>query len=1226
MAFTERVNSSGNSSLYNEDRNLLRIKEKERRNQEAHQEKETFSEKVPLFGEPYKTDKGDELSSRLQNMLGNYEEVKEFLSSKSHPQRLDASENRLAKPRYPLFPEKGSSIPSHSFHSSVHHQPVNTPASGPLPVGNISHNPKMAQPRMEPMPSLHVKSYGPQDGQHLTQERLGQEGYGSGHPKKGDRRADGDHCASMTDSAPERALSPLFSSLPSPVPPLSPVHSNQQTLPRTQGSSKVHSSSSNNKGYCPAKSPKDPVGKGHDKETPQDSSVAVASLGVAPPQPPSQTFPPPPLPSKSVAMQQKPTAYVRPMDGQDQAPSESPELKPLPEDYRPQTFEKTDLKVPAKAKLTKLKMPSQSVETYSSEVHCVEEILKEMTHSWPPPLTAIHTPSTAEPSKFPFPTKDSQHINSATQNQKQYDTSSKTHSNSQQGTSMLKDDLQLSDSEDSDSDQTPEKPPSTSAPPSAPQPLPEAAASAHSSSAESESTSDSDSSSDSESESSSSDSEENEPREAPAPEPEPPTVNKWQLDNWLTKVSQPAVPPEVPGGAEPPARHPDGKAKGGDGATAGHERSECKEPPPRSSSKAPRPPPSEGPHAGKRGCQKSPAQQEPPQRQTVGTKRAGKASAPAGTRACLQVEGEPGLPPHGAKDQPSKDKPKVKTKGRPRAGESREPKPAVPAPSERKKHRSGPPGPPKAPARDGAEDRSPEHFALVPVTQSQGPARGAGARTSGCRLAVVVQEDRRKDKPLVPVRDPRQRSPLREPPPPRSLMVKITLDLLSRIPQPPGKVGRQKKPEYKPPSAGKKLDSEKKGSDNPSRLAKKRKGEAERDHDSKKVKLEKDVKSQSSSSSSHKDSSKSKTPRPSSEPSKKEMLPPSLVSSSSSSSSSSSQKPAKSAPKRPRQEADSCGQDAPKSASSTKGNHKDTSVSKHRKAEGKGSGSSAEHRGSSGDTANRFPVPSLPNGNSKPGKPHMKLDKQQADFHMKEAKRLKDKAELMTDKVGKAFKYLEAALSFIECGIAMESEGPASRSAYSIYSETVDLIKFIMSLKSFSDATTPTQEKIFAVLCMRCQSILNMAMFRCKKDIAIKYSRTLNEHFFKTSSKVTQAPSPCVARSTGTPSPLSPMPSPAGSGGSQPSAGSAGSSGLPPAVSTPVTIQNMTSSYVTITSHVLTAFDLWEQAEVLTQKNKEFFAQLSTSVCTLALNSSLMDLVHYTRQGFQRLKQVTKTP
>ncbi|XP_044080507.1 AF4/FMR2 family member 1 isoform X2 [Neovison vison] len=1228
MAFTERVKSSS-SSLYNEDRNLLRIREKERRNQEAHQEKEAFPEKIPLFGEPYKTEKGDELSSRIQNMLGNYEEMKEFLSTKSHPHHLDASESRLGKPRYPLFPEKGSSIPPHSFHTSAHHQPVNTPASGPLPVGNISHNPKMAQPRMEPMSNPHVKSYGPPDSQHPTQDRLSQEGCGSSHHKKGERRADGDRCALVTGLAPERELAPLLC-LPSPVPPLSPVHSNQQTLPRTQGSSKVHSSNSNSKGYCPAKSPKDLVVKAHDKETAQDSLVAVASLGVAPPQPPSQTFPPPSLPSKTVAMQQKPTAYVRPMDGQDQAPSESPELKPLPEDYRQQTFEKTDLKVPAKAKLTKLKMPSQSAETYSNEVHCVEEILKEMTHSWPPPLTAIHTPSTAEPSKFPFPTKDSQHISSATQNQKQYDTSSKIHTNSQQGTSMLEDDLQLSDSEDSDNEQSPEKPPPASAPPSAPQSLPAAAASAHSSSAESESTSDSDSSSDSESESSSSDSEENEPLETPAPEPEPPTTNKWQLDNWLTKVSQPTAPPDAQGNAEPPSRHPDSKGKGGGGssgppASHGQERTESKDPPLKSSSKAPRGS-SEGPHTGKRSCQKSPAPQEPPQRQTVGTKqpkKPGKASAQADPRAGLQVESEPGPPPpYGSKDQPAKDKPKVKTKGRPRAGDSREPKPTAPSPSERKKHRSGPLAPSKAlsgpePTKDNAGARSPEHFALVPLTQSQGPPHGSGGggssgRTSGCRRAVVVQEDRRKDKLPGPGRDPKLLSPLRDTPPPPVLMVKITLDLLSRIPQLPGKGGRPRRPEDKQSPAGKKLESEKRGTDNSSKLAKKRKAEAEKDHDSKKARPEKETKSQSSSSSSHKESSKTKTSRPSSEPSKKEALPPP---SASSSSSSSSQKSAKPAQKRPKREADPCSQDPPQSASSSKGSHKDPSAPKHRKVEGKGSGSCPEHKGSSGDTAYPFLVPSLPNGNSKPGKPPVKLDRQQADFHMKEAKKLKQKAELMTDKVGKAFKYLEAALSLIECGIAMETESPACKSAYSVYSESVDLIKFIMSLKSFSDASAP-QEKIFAVLCMRCQSILNMAMFRCKKDIAIKYSRALNEHF-SSLFKVAQAPSPCIARTTGTPSPLSPMPSPVGS---QPSAGSVGSSGMP------VTIQNMTSSYVTITSHVLTAFDLWEQAEILTRKNKEFFAQLSTSVCALALNSSLMDLVHYTRQGFQRLKQATKTP
>lgn len=40
------------------------------------------------------------------------------------------------------------------------------------------------------------------------------------------------------------------------------------------------------------------------------------------------TFPPGSLSGKPVAVQQKPTAYVRPMDGQDQAPSDSPQLKP----------------------------------------------------------------------------------------------------------------------------------------------------------------------------------------------------------------------------------------------------------------------------------------------------------------------------------------------------------------------------------------------------------------------------------------------------------------------------------------------------------------------------------------------------------------------------------------------------------------------------------------------------------------------------------------------------------------------------------------------------------------------------------------------------------------------------------------------------------------------------------------------------------------------------------
>lgn len=64
------------------------------------------------------------------------------------------------------------------------------------------------------------------------------------------------------------------------------------------------------------------------------------------------------------------------------------------------------------------------------------------------------------------------------------------------------------------------------------------------------------------------------------------------------------------------------------------------------------------------------------------------------------------------------------------------------------------------------------------------------------------------------------------------------------------------------------------------------------------------------------------------------------------------------------------------------------------------------------------------------------------------------------------------------------------------------------------------------------------------------------------------------------------MPSPASSVGSQSSVGSMGSSGVTATISTPVTIQNMTSAYVNFTSHVLKAFDLWDQAEALTKKNK----------------------------------------
>ncbi|XP_057624407.1 LOW QUALITY PROTEIN: AF4/FMR2 family member 1-like [Chionomys nivalis] len=1159
-----------------ENSNLLRTREKERGKQEDHPEKEAFFEKMPLFGEPYKTTKRDGLSRQIQNILGDYEVMKELWRSVSCTQCPNGSKDSRGKPKYPLFHDRESLASTFCCTHTYHQLFCTSSAPGSPFVGNISHSSKMAPPRMEPVPSLHAKNYGPPDKQHPTRDHLSQEGHSSNH-KKCDRRADG-------DSALGKKLSPLIS----PVSHLSPVHS------RLQRTSKVYSSSStSNKSYCANMSSKGLKIKVQDNETPLDSSVVITRLGVAS----SQTFPPLPLLSESVAMQQKPMTCIWPTDGQNQAPSESLGLKLPLEDNGQQSFEKLDVKVPDKAKLTRLKISSQSEsveQLFSNEVHCVEEILKEMTHSWLPPLTTKHTPSTAKSSRSPFPTKDPLPNSSATQSQNQYDPLSKIHPNSQQGTSILWEDLQLSESEESDTEQAAEKLPSLSAPPSAPQILPKPVVSAHSSSAKSESSSsrsdsdsDSDSERDSESESSSRYSKESEPLEIPAPEPETPTTN------WLTKVKQPLVLLEALGGTESPSGPQENK---GENLNTDQLHPESKGSPPKSSCKAVQEL-TEGPQPEERSCQKPSAQQQSPSQQTIETKqprKPAKVSGQAEPQACLQVESKPGPLPSESKKQISKDKPKVKAKGR-------EPKPeasmpnhqaAEPAPKEKRKHKGSP-----APSKVSSGPQPPKDKARNRNSFTPPHSGGSNGRSSNCQQTANVQEDGQK-------RDTELLSPLRNTPLPPSLVVKINLHHLTRIPQPLGKGGSPRKAEDRQPPADKEQDSEKRDCNGSSRLSKKRKGsDSEKDRASKKIRREKDVQSHcTSSSSSHTESSKTKTSKASSESSRKEMpsLPPV-------SASSSSQKSIKTARKKPKTDVDTCGQGPPKSAGSANDNDKDSSVPKHRKVP-KVQARGSEYIGSSREATNAFLVPSLPKGNCKPGKPQVKPYKQKADFYMKEAKRMKCKAVAMKNKIRKAIKYLEAVLSLIKCGMAKESESSV-KAAYTVYSETADLIKFTMSLKSFSDAMVPAQEKIFAVLCLRCQSLVNMAMFRCKKDIVMKYSHSPSDHFNNSS------------LCTGIPSSLSLVPSPARSVRSQSSAG-----GMTATVSVPVTIQNKTFAYFTITNHLLKALELWEQSEALTKKNKKFFAQLSTKVRILTLNSSLVDLVIDTKQGLRQLKQTLKTP
>ncbi|KAG5843608.1 hypothetical protein ANANG_G00152730 [Anguilla anguilla] len=244
---------------YEQDRSALKKKEWERRTQEVQQDEDLFSSGFNLFGEPYKieasshstlgethnpdhkTNKGDALANRVQNTLGNYDEMKELITNHSNQSHLvgipknSVPQTPVEKEDEPsFFPEgqKGRTAPSH---------------------------PSLGQPG---------SSMPPPASSTLSGSALLQQG-----AKK----------SRSTDWA--------------------------------RGS---HSSASSQ----PGQGAGPPCGRGKHgasaHELPHGSGLSTPNF-------------PPGIHCKPSAIQQKPTAYVRPMDGQDQVPNDSPELKPRPE-------------------------------------------------------------------------------------------------------------------------------------------------------------------------------------------------------------------------------------------------------------------------------------------------------------------------------------------------------------------------------------------------------------------------------------------------------------------------------------------------------------------------------------------------------------------------------------------------------------------------------------------------------------------------------------------------------------------------------------------------------------------------------------------------------------------------------------------------------------------------------------------------------------------------------
>ncbi|KFV07590.1 AF4/FMR2 family member 3, partial [Tauraco erythrolophus] len=265
--------------VYEPDRNVLRRKEWERRNQEAQQEEGAFNTSYSLFSEPYKTNKGDELSNRIQNTLGNYDEMKDLLTDRSN-------QSHLVGVPIPGVPQM--SLPKPDEHLIVDSRPPPPPS-----ISSTTSSTPAALP-----------------AQQSKSTTMGWQKAGHNASSDGQQRA---------SKHGHRSLEATLG----------------ENVNRVQQPAKLNGSSE---------------GGAQAQERPAKHGGRHCV----------QNFPPS-LASKPSLVQQKPTASVRPMGGQDQAPDESPKLK-LPAEttksYRGVPSNKPD-SARTKSKIAKFSIPKQ---------------------------------------------------------------------------------------------------------------------------------------------------------------------------------------------------------------------------------------------------------------------------------------------------------------------------------------------------------------------------------------------------------------------------------------------------------------------------------------------------------------------------------------------------------------------------------------------------------------------------------------------------------------------------------------------------------------------------------------------------------------------------------------------------------------------------------------------------------------------------------------------------
>ncbi|KAM9577726.1 AF4/FMR2 family member 2 isoform 5-T5 [Trichechus inunguis] len=1247
---------------YEQDRSALKKREWERRNQEVQQEEDLFSSGFDLFGEPYKvaeyTNKGDALANRVQNTLGNYDEMKDLLTNHSNQNHL-VGIPKNSVPQTPINKNEPSFFPEQKNRMIPPHQD-NTQPSAPMPPPSVvilnstlihsNRKSKPDWPRDSPNPSTVPASQA------------------SNQPSK---------MQSSTQDQPQARLEDFFV-YPAEQPQIGAVEDSnpsakEDSNPKSNGEEpfkEIFQSNSPGESEFTVQAPGSPL---------VASSLLAPSSGLS-----VQNFPPG-LYCKPSMGQQKPTAYVRPMDGQDQAPDISPTLKPSIE------FENSfgnlsfgsllDGKPSAastKAKLPKFTILQTSEVSLPSDPSCVEEILRE-----------------------------SQHLTPGFTLQKWSDPTSRA------STKMLEDDLKLSSDED---DLEPVKTLTTQctatelyqavekAKPknntinllvATPQPPPTVQANGGSgSSSDSESSSESDS----DTESSTTDSESNEAPRVATPEPEPPSTNKWQLDKWLNKVTsqnksficgQNETPMETIS-LPPPIIQPvevQIKVK----TNPSQILAEPKERPLLSliRDKA-RPRPTQKTPETKALKHKLSTTLETASQRTIGKKQPKKVeknsvddftwSKPNITSSTPKEKESVELPdPPRGRNKATAHKPVPR----------KEPRANIPLAAEKKKYRG--PGKMVPKSREFIETDSSTsdsntdqeetlQIKVLPPCIVPGGNIAKSKETCGASLTLstlinssinnnnlTITNEEPTFSPL-PVLHTELLSPLRDHENLKNLWVKIDLDLLSRVPGHNSFQAVPAKPDHKETASKPKRQTAASAVEKPAPKGKRKHKPTEvaEKIPEKKQRLEEVtticlLPPCISPAPPHKPPStrENNSSRRANRRKEEKLFPP----------------PLSPLPEDPPRRRNVSGNNGPFSHEKIMPVTGQVTSTKPKRSEGKFCATFKGISVNEGDTPKKAAsatvtvtntaittatvtataivtatvtatttatattttttttistitstittglmdsshlemtswaaLPLLSSSSTNVRRPKLTFDDSvhNADYYMQEAKKLKHKADALFEKFGKAVNYADAALSFTECGNAMERDPLEAKSPYTMYSETVELLRYAMRLKNFASPLASDGDKKLAVLCYRCLSLLYLRMFKLKKDHAMKYSRSLMEYFKQNASKVAQIPSPWVGNGKNTPSPVSlnnvsPI-------------NTMGNCNNGP-VTIPQRIHHMAASHVNITSNVLRGYEHWDMADKLTRENKEFFGDLDTLMGPLTQHSSMTNLVRYVRQG-----------